>query len=75
MVRPYNCPHAKRENRGLVKFMMCNAMMDHDKYTYNTIEECVTAVCPHGYYCVASGRWEVSQVAKTKCRILNAKDG
>ena len=71
MVRAYQCPHAKRSNRGLVKYMICDAKLDYDKYTYKTMEEIVTAICPYGYYCQANCRWEVSSDAKVKCRILN----
>ena len=75
MVKPYQCPKARRSNRGLAKFMMCEAMMDREKYSYDTIEECVRAICPHGYYCVASSRWEVASNTKDKCRILNGGTG
>lgn len=75
MVKAYQCPYAKRSSHGLAKFMMCEAMMDREKYSYNTIEECVRAICPHGYYCVAKSRWEVSLDAKNKCRILNGGTG
>ena len=75
MVKPFQCPNARRSSRGLAKFMMCEAMMEREKYSYEKIEECVRAICPHGYYCVASGRWEVSLDAKRKCRILNSANG
>jgi len=75
MPKPYQCPHAKRANLGLVKFMMCDAQMDYTKCSYKTAEECVTAMCHYAYYCQVTSRWEVDSNAKHKCTILSMDGG